>query len=355
MFDLIVKEALDAEVGQGIGCQSSTLMVNSIARFNAEARLLNDRIIAMSIDDPTPGGDYNYRILSHSSFTNVAQEHSLYLVGMTGVSQPTKSSLDLYLINATPSFNSTPPYPLLPNAFVGANSTIEHFSHTPKSNTLTHIRTFSHGQIATPNNIAAHPSGGFYYTNDHGIYKAGFGHKFSPIALTGDVSYCSSTHPTTCEKVAGEFAFPNGLLYSSKHDLLYVPSAVKGDVHVYTIDAVDPTHIELVHTIPIPYPIDNISEDSDGDLYLAVLPKSGQILSKFDDPLNEEKKVATAGMRVRKVGTEGYVYEVEKVIEDGAGELLPASTTVVHDKKTGRLFLSGVFSHFIAVCEPKKG
>ena len=86
-----------------------------------------------------------------------------------------------------------------------------------------------------------------------------------------------------------------------------------------------------------------------------MLPKSGQILSKFDDPLNEEKKVASAGMRVRKVGTEGYVYEVEKVIEDGAGEVLPASTTVVHDKKTGRLFLSGVFSHFIAVCEPKKG
>ena len=42
-------------------------------------------------------------------------------------------------------------------------------------------------------------------------------------------------------------------------------------------------------------------------------------------------------MKVSK-GEEGW--KVEKVLEDGKGEILPVATTVVHDVKTGRLFLS---------------
>lgn len=42
---------------------------------------------------------------------------------------------------------------------------------------------------------------------------------------------------------------------------------------------------------------------------------------------------------------------VEKVFEDREGKVLPAASTVVHDVKTGKLWLSGFASKFITVCE----
>jgi hypothetical protein len=43
-------------------------------------------------------------------------------------------------------------------------------------------------------------------------------------------------------------------------------------------------------------------------------------------------------------------YLVEKVLEDD-GSVLPGSTTAVHDAETGRIFLSGIMSPYIAICE----
>lgn len=96
----------------------------------------------------------------------------------------------------------------------------------------------------------------------------------------------------------------------------------------------------------------------------------------FSDPTMA--KPVSAVWRVRKVenrgGAEGeWRYETKKVLEDG-GEagILPLTTTVQHDSKSGRLFLSsesrkasepptsvalmtviGVTSPFITVCDPK--
>jgi len=47
-------------------------------------------------------------------------------------------------------------------------------------------------------------------------------------------------------------------------------------------------------------------------------------------------------MKVTK-GEEGW--KAEKVLEDGLGEILPVATTVIHDAKTGRLFLSSKFGN----------
>jgi len=41
------------------------------------------------------------------------------------------------------------------------------------------------------------------------------------------------------------------------------------------------------------------------------------------------------------------------VLEDAEAEVLPAATTVIHDADTGRLFLGGVWSPYLAVCEKK--
>ena len=70
------------------------------------------------------------------------------------------------------------------------------------------------------------------------------------------------------------------------------------------------------------------------------------------DALNE-KVAKELGFEDGKGGKIEHV--VEKVIEDREGKVLPAASTVVHDVKTGNLWLSGFASKFITVCEPKVG
>jgi arylesterase/paraoxonase len=47
-------------------------------------------------------------------------------------------------------------------------------------------------------------------------------------------------------------------------------------------------------------------------------------------------------------------YTVEKIFEDDSG-VLPGSTVVIHDVKTGRYFFGGVMSPFITICESASG
>jgi hypothetical protein len=61
--------------------------------------------------------------------------------------------------------------------------------------------------------------------------------------------------------------------------------------------------------------------------------------------------------RIRKVKSAGQEdkleYEVKKVIEDKEAEVINGATTVVHDVKSGRLFLGGAVAPFIVICEPR--
>lgn len=72
----------------------------------------------------------------------------------------------------------------------------------------------------------------------------------------------------------------------------------------------------------------------------------GQMMAGFQDPLKETSSPSGAWKVVREIGVkgnkeEGIVYLAEKVVEDANGQVLPASTTVVRDAKSGRLFFSG--------------
>lgn len=98
-----------------------------------------------------------------------------------------------------------------------------------------------------------------------------------------------------------------------------------------------------VHYIDLNYPIDNISEDTNGDLFAASMPKIMASVASFEDPLHAPVPPATI-WRVRRLNREipdKYDYLLSKVIEDRDGEVLPGTTTAIHDALTGRLFLSG--------------
>ncbi len=135
--------------------------------------------------------------------------------------------------------------------------------------------------------------------------------------------------------------FPNGLT-RGQDGLLYVPSSVDGQIRVYSIN--EDRTLKQIDSIHTGIPLDNISPDAKGDMYVPGFPKALQMLKVADDPYKVSSPVTI--FRIRKTGTgksaaESSQYTVEKVIEDKDSKVLSAATTVRHDAKTGRLFISG--------------
>ena len=298
----------------------------SIGRLNASGRGLNDKIIAMKIDHAR-GHSYDYRIIKTLNFPGINGDGTIGLVSITGQIVNDKLTR-FWLVNTRPSIGPTGE--LLDNAKLGSNSTIELFEMNPGASTMKHVKTFADPQIVTPNNIAPMDDGGFYFTNDHGLNKLGIAFEATVLFGGAGVWYCDAD--TNCKKVAGGFKFANGLI-KAKDGLLYVPSASMGGITVFEIQP--DRSLKKLSQIAFAYPIDNLSQDSNGDIFIPHFPKMGEALGMFDNPFGPTGPSAVACLR--KVGND---YEIEKLVEDKNGEVLPGTTTAIHDAKTKRLFLS---------------
>jgi hypothetical protein len=136
--------------------------------------------------------------------------------------------------------------------------------------------------------------------------------------------------------------FPNGLTRGFDN-LIYVPSTVDGQIRVYFVDS--DNLLQQVDTIRTGMPLDNISPDVRGDLYVAGFPNLRAALAGLADPMNVD--APSSILRIRKtvdVEKRKVDYRVEKVVEDRDGKVLSGATTVRHDAKTGRLFIGGKFA-----------
>lgn len=133
--------------------------------------------------------------------------------------------------------------------------------------------------------------------------------------------------------------FPNGLTRGFDN-LIYVPSTMDGLIRVY---ALTPENLlQQIDTIRTGMPLDNISPDARGDLYVAGFPNLRSALAGLADPMNVD--APSSILRIRKtvdMERKKVNYRVEKVVEDREGKVLSGATTVRHDVKTGRLFIGG--------------
>jgi hypothetical protein len=137
--------------------------------------------------------------------------------------------------------------------------------------------------------------------------------------------------------------FPNGLTRGFDN-LIYVPSSVDGYIRVYALTSSN--LLQHIDTIRTGMPIDNISPDARGDLYVPGFPNMRAGIAGMSDPLN--KDVPSSILRIRKtvdVQRQKVDYRVEKVLEDREGRIVSGATTVRHDVKTGRLFIGGKYIH----------
>ena len=138
--------------------------------------------------------------------------------------------------------------------------------------------------------------------------------------------------------------FPNGLTRGFD-GLYYVPSSVDGQIRVYTLTK--DNKLQLIDSIHTGMPLDNISPDAKGDLYVPGFPSLMGTTKAMKDPRNLDSPSTV--FRIRKtvdVGPDGVRsvdYRVEKVLEDREGKVISGATTVRHDVKTGRLFIGGEY------------
>jgi arylesterase / paraoxonase len=165
----------------------------------------------------------------------------------------------------------------------------------------------------------------------------------------GSISYCGPD--SQCHLAAtGRFYFPNGIT-KGVDGLYYVAHSAKGKITVHSLQA-DHTLVK-VDEIKLGIPVDNISVDAEGSIFAAAFPDPMKLILALDAPF--ATAVPSTVLRIRKVrnvNTQGVVgYEITKVLEDKHGKFLPSTTTAVHDAKTGRLFLGGVTSPFITICD----
>lgn len=160
-----------------------------------------------------------------------------------------------------------------------------------------------------------------------------------------------------------KFYFPNGLA-RGKDGLFYMSDSGTGKISVFTLSKSDTKQgiLTQIDSVDLKIPIDNLSVDSDGTIWAACFPKVVDMMIAMVTGTNGKEGVeindATTVMSVRRVGEGGRGnagwkggYVVEKVVEDGQAKILPMATSVVNDVAGRKLWLGGVKSEFLGVCE----
>jgi len=160
----------------------------------------------------------------------------------------------------------------------------------------------------------------------------------------GDIAYCGPNN--ICQRAAS-LDFANGI--AKGHDgLYYVVSSTTGRVIVYQLEKNGT--LTKTDEIALGMVLDNVSVDANDGFYVAGFPSVAKLMKAANNPLPVDPPSTVWQIKKR---ADGSGYEAAKFLEDARAEVLPGSSTAVHDVKTGRVFLSGMTSPFITVCEKR--
>ncbi|KAL6708082.1 hypothetical protein ACN47E_003516 [Coniothyrium glycines] len=353
----------------------------AIKKLNATGRRSGgSELIALDIDYPGDDVLFHARAIKPAGYVGATGDDTLDLLGFDAQVLD-GDTIQFYFVNQRPpigAFNN-----VIDASVLGANSTIEIFEMRRGEDQMRHLRTVFSPAITTPNRVAALGDGAFLVTNDHSV-KSGWRMDLDPFIGGGNVAHCDVNGECHVAYEGNEedeelptaslnepkykallkqalkalpkpkLKFPNGLTRGFD-GLIYLPSSVDGLVRVLAVEA-DKT-LRLIDTIPVGMPLDNISPDAKGDLYVPGFPSLFQSQKGLSDPYNEISPVSI--WRIRKTvdagsdGIRSIDYRVEKVIEDKDSKVLAGATTVRHDAQTGRLFIGAAVHPYLMVCDPK--
>jgi len=129
---------------------------------------------------------------------------------------------------------------------------------------------------------------------------------------------------------------------------IYVGDCIYGGV-LFLEPQADKTLVvsEIVKT---DYPLDNIAVDADGQLWAAGLPQTLTALAHMRNPsLLSPSIAAKISINTGPNAFYGEKYKVEKVFEDD-GKIMSGVTSAVYDSRRKKLFMHGVASPQLVVC-----
>ncbi|KAF4219404.1 hypothetical protein CNMCM5878_003323 [Aspergillus fumigatiaffinis] len=302
--------------------------------FNASGRRKTDHFSVLNIDYPGEDGLYGVHHLEVTGpykGINPENENVLDLHGF-GARKLSQSRLQFFVVNHRPP--TSPEGLLAENTnVVGDNSTIEVFELERGSSKLEFVKTIVDDNLISPNDLT----------------------RF--LQLRELQSFYGSGNLIACDLGSGEChpVIQHGLRYANGvvqgHDgLIYISEFIAGRISAYKV--LSNGAFIRVDTIDLKMPIDNLYIDTDGSLWAPGVPKVQPLLRTVET--GERIDVPSTVYRTRNLGdSKAPRFDVRKVLEDGVGIVLPGSTAVVHDVQTGKLFMGGVGSPFMAVCAPK--
>ncbi|KAI3018382.1 hypothetical protein CBS147347_9646 [Aspergillus niger] len=311
--------------------------------YNISARSRTDHIAVMDVDQPGSDGLYGLRQLKISGYQDDLDLHGFDV-------RRIKGRLRFWLINHRPPVNHATGE-FLDAPVVGANSTVEIFDLDETLDTLEHVNTVASEAIFTPNGVAVEEDGlGFVITNDHNT-KTGTFRNLEMLSGGGSLAYCRS-NTGKCHIAADRgFSMANGIAHD-KNGYYYVANSASGLITVHKL-----VNNELIQvgSINTGYPMDNLRLDVDGNLIAAAIPDSIALMRSSIDPYNfvAPATVLTINEIAKQLKAYGRNVKVSKLVEDRDAKRLPSSTVAVHDAKGHKLFLAGIFSPFITICEQR--
>ena len=202
---------------------------------------------------------------------------------------------------------------------------------------LTHIETFKERRMTSPNNLVAVGPRSFYVTND---VKPGRNTRFGEFqfltkAATGEVLYSDGQS----WRVAAEgLRFANGITASSDGKRVYVAETAAQTLRIFDRDESSGVLSE-VDQVALPAAPDNLTVDSNGDVWVAALPKP---LSVPAHGANPKAKAPSEIIRISEGG------EAETVYRDDGSEL-SASTAAA--RTGGKLLIGALYDEKFLICD----
>ncbi|RAK95946.1 calcium-dependent phosphotriesterase [Aspergillus ibericus CBS 121593] len=311
--------------------------------YNISARSRTDHIAVMDVDQPGSDGLYGLRQLKISGYQDDLDLHGFDV-------RRIKGRLRFWLINHRPPVDHATGE-FLDALVVGANSTVEIFDLDETLDTLEHVNTVASEAIVTPNGVAVEEDGlGFVITNDHNT-KTGTFRNLEMLSGGGSLAYCRS-NTGKCHIAADRgFSMANGIAHD-KNGYYYVANSASGLITVHKLVNNELIQVESINT---GYPMDNLWLDVDGNLIAAAFPDLIGLVRSSIDPYNSVAPATVLMINdiAKQLKTYGRNVKLSKLVEDRDAKSLPSSTVAVHDAKGHKLFLAGMFSPFITICEQR--
>ncbi|CAO2657305.1 Nn.00g034310.m01.CDS01 [Neocucurbitaria sp. VM-36] len=236
-----------------------------------------------------------------------------------------------------------------------SGSIIEVFQVSIKQATATHISTFKHKLIHSPNSIHSLGSGKLFVTNDHYL-RAAISPLLSKIETFagipgGDVVYTDVQKPQDTKTLA-HIPFANGIAMLNSSTVA-VASSSKSGVYFYTLNP-DDHSLKFDKLIRTPAGADNLSVDSNGKLLIAghpfapALMKVSQGRAGCDVEGTEEERAACACTAPSWAAEWSEEEGLKEVYKDGGDEFC-SSSTFARDVGRGVGLVSGLYEKGLLV------